>query len=100
MEKERREKFGKNVYDLGSVSRFFTKQPIYKNRPILEIHPGMELDTDKLLSLFPPKRFVFSVHSSADRSERSQIKKQMKVAGFEEMPPLPDIEEESVPLFS
>ena len=91
-ERQRKERFDGKAHGLSDISKMFSKQPINKKKPILEIDATVGLDTDKLSSLFSPDKFLFSfVHHPSDIEipEETVLSKNLILSGFSKEPAEP-----------
>lgn len=82
-EKQRKEKFDGQAHGLSDIAKMFSKQPLSKKKPILEIS-SEEIDAHRLADFFSPDKFSFSVSEAAAGSKK--IEKAMKAAGYEPAP--------------
>ncbi len=78
-EKQRKEKFSGEAHGLSDISKMFVKQPISKNKPVLELSSEIEVDVSKLSGFFPPNRFAFYIKDG----KNSSLEKKMISAGYE-----------------
>ncbi len=83
-EKQRKEKFDGKAHGLSDIAKMFTKQPLSKKKPILEISAD-EIDAHRLADYFSPDKFTFTISKDIAAGSK-KIEKAMKAAGFEPAP--------------
>ena len=83
-ERERKILHG-SVLGLADIAKRIRKYPASASKLVLEFQPGYDIDTGKLLNLFPPEMFAVTFKSSVDVPEDKNVEQEVLMLGVAEL---------------